>query len=92
MSKILQIAIAKLKPYNRKWWCARLSYAEIVALNDDGWEEADYNNCNAEYVKAEMSRGKNGQTWTYWKKMGKTKKICRNAHGLPLFGRPKNKS
>ena len=72
--KQLEIGLAKLRPFSdTKQWCAYLSYAEIIALDKNGYREKKGNEYRIDDIKEEMEHGINGSTWVYYVKIGKNK-------------------
>ena len=74
MNRVLEIALNKLRPFSdTNEWHACLSYAEVLALYDNGYRCSEHQNYNVQYCREQMKLGKNMRIQTYWTKIGKNK-------------------
>lgn len=73
---IFELAKSKLEPYcDNKEFRAKLSYKEIIALVDAGYELQPWSaGCEA-FARANLKNCKNGELMTFWKMLAIKPKI-----------------
>lgn len=83
-NKVLEIAIRKLRRFDKKTYCGYLSSSEIMALHKDGWRQyAHKNHPSYEYgeykIKSTadaLKSGISGAQTMYYQVIGNTKPNC----------------
>jgi hypothetical protein len=68
--KVLAIALRKLTDRLDLGWHGYLSYAEIVALYQDGYRETGGRDTWYHYAVQHLKAGISGQTWVYYERLG----------------------